>query len=1324
MARRRPLEVWLGTLLIGLAAGAAMAQPAGPGAEAKAPGRHALEFDGEASFVWARQPIPDGLPQGTVELWFRLDRAWDDGPQMPLFGDDAGRMNLVLRDGRLAFNKTLDDAQAELALRPARLGAGWHHVAGVWGPGGMKLFLDGKLVDSRPEDRSPYQRAKTPYDSVPIETRLGLASTWWSDRRYHRFAGGLGFVRISEQRLYEQDFTPRIEAPAESKADVLRYDFAEGRGRVLGDSSGRGHDGLIAGCTWCALDAPPRVAGDSPRAATPAAGTPVIVVPFGCHPDMLADPDELQGFHLTASWTLNVLGGLPVATEDWTLELAPAAGFPHRARLDDGALTGLLKAGAAAAVAYGYLEPAEGKEPENRSAPARLTLRVLRPGQPAWEQTIGLESQTAAAYGEAQRTAARMLHELLVPADRRAVLRGLADDEVADRVRQLWRRGADRLLEQDTFALLRAAADAAEAVRLEPRRAEGWRLLARAHAWLGASPSRSYTSLGRAALARARAAHNIALLLDGPTPETELTGALIARVLPDYLGARAAAVRLAGAEHSWSPEQRAILALAAGEERRLPEEAGGEGPFGPLVRGRIRLINAKRSPARESFEEAWGRNRLATAAPGLVAEAAASGGVVTLRRIAPEALGPGLVQSGRILAWQAVAATGQARPVVDFLRRAAEVLGRPAPGLADDEAQSGFDVLLRLLVRSLGVPAEAHAVLTRLIETCGYDTATAHEVERRLGDCPRIDEVLRQHMDREGLRRIGPDNQLRLAAREVFRRDLLPPDQERALASALVRLNPTRTWVSQQAAVFALAHGPGSRPEFLELVRHLNLAGEDVEAFRAAADSWADWYVMGPFPDSRLDGIRRPFLDESRPVDVEGVIRSEGREVRWKRPLPGQTWGGLSLAAELGAPPEAAVFYAYREILAKQSTTQPLVLFGPQSVRVFLNGRELAFWIHTADLSDRLEWDLPLEPGTNRLLLKLRHPSGPSQSMWCQFPPSAAAGPGGEVRRFVGHQGPVKALAFAPDGRRFVSGSGWPDGDKTVRLWDAETGAELRRFQGHTGQIKSVVFAPDGLRVLSGSQDQTLRLWDVESGRELRRFAGRGEEGVSFSPDGRRALSCSQDGTIRLWDVEGGGVLRQIVGHGGGPVYAIAFAPDGRRALSGGNDRVLRLWDLESGEELRRFEGRTNLVGCVAFTPDGRRAVSGSPDRTVRLWDVETGRELLCSRGHSAAIYSVAFTPDGRRILSGGGDKAVRLWDAATGRELHRFDGHAEIVWSVAVSPDGRSALSGGGGEMRDGNRWLSGQDWAIRLWALPRADATGPDAASRPKGREADGPG
>ncbi|MBV9123883.1 MAG: WD40 repeat domain-containing protein, partial [Planctomycetes bacterium] len=322
-----------------------------------------------------------------------------------------------------------------------------------------------------------------------------------------------------------------------------------------------------------------------------------------------------------------------------------------------------------------------------------------------------------------------------------------------------------------------------------------------------------------------------------------------------------------------------------------------------------------------------------------------------------------------------------------------------------------------------------------------------------------------------------------------------------------------------------------------------------------------------------------------------------------------------------------------------------------------------------------------------------------------QAPPAKAAD---EVRRFEGHTGPVKSVAFSPDGRYVLSGSGWPDGDKTIRLWDVASGKELRRFGGHTEEVESVAFSPDGRRAVTGGDrsvtggDRNVHLWDVESGKETGALEGHtgGVTSVAWSSDSRRILTGALDPTLRLWDpVTGKEVLRLETG-----VWSesVALSPDGRQALSGGRDNIVRLWDLGTGKEVRRLEGHTGELYSVAFSPDGRQALSGGADKTIRLWDLATGKEVRRFEGHTDRVACLAFSPDGRRALSASWDKTVRLWDVDSGRELHRFEGHRDYAECVAFSPDGRYALSGGGGESKDGRNWQAGSDFALRLWRLP----------------------
>lgn len=298
------------------------------------------------------------------------------------------------------------------------------------------------------------------------------------------------------------------------------------------------------------------------------------------------------------------------------------------------------------------------------------------------------------------------------------------------------------------------------------------------------------------------------------------------------------------------------------------------------------------------------------------------------------------------------------------------------------------------------------------------------------------------------------------------------------------------------------------------------------------------------------------------------------------------------------------------------------------------------------------------------------------------------------VRRFTGHSGTVRGLAFMPGGRRFLSASY----DSTVRLWDLFSEKEISRFNSDQGWIYGLAVSMDGRLAISTGQNSTAILWDVAEGKRLYTINGReGVKSPSFSPDGKFFVFGNGDGTISAWSVRSPHELHSFKAHSN-VVQSVALLPDGRRILSGGWDASLCIWDLEfgkDGQEVRRIvHGHTEGINAVAVLPDGRSALSVSRDTTVRLWDLETGRQIRRFVGHSGAVLSVAASPDGKQALTGGMDGTMCYWDVASGRQIARYEADPGGVFAIAFCPDGKSALSGG-------------EDGVIRHWQLSESLAT-----------------
>lgn len=322
----------------------------------------------------------------------------------------------------------------------------------------------------------------------------------------------------------------------------------------------------------------------------------------------------------------------------------------------------------------------------------------------------------------------------------------------------------------------------------------------------------------------------------------------------------------------------------------------------------------------------------------------------------------------------------------------------------------------------------------------------------------------------------------------------------------------------------------------------------------------------------------------------------------------------------------------------------------------------------------------------------------------------------GESKQLVGHDEPVHAVAFSPDGKRLLSACGHPGivngkpykpADTSIRLWDLDAGREILRLMDHTELISGVAFSPDGRRAVSGSYDETMRLWDLDAGKCIRVFGGHKAivTCVGFFPDGQRAYSAA-GGSIRIWDVDTGTQELQL-GSQPRAISSVVVSDDGKKMLAGGNGGQAWLWEFQLPDPFNGYHDATyqqttfprrQRVLSVALAPDAKSCLVTSPHEPILLWDAATAAVVREFAGHRAyEVHCSNFTPDGKRFLSGGGDRTMRLWDATTGAEIKTWTGFPDGLNCVTVSPDGKWAASAGGG------RYPESLDYTIRIWELPQ---------------------
>jgi WD40 repeat protein len=268
----------------------------------------------------------------------------------------------------------------------------------------------------------------------------------------------------------------------------------------------------------------------------------------------------------------------------------------------------------------------------------------------------------------------------------------------------------------------------------------------------------------------------------------------------------------------------------------------------------------------------------------------------------------------------------------------------------------------------------------------------------------------------------------------------------------------------------------------------------------------------------------------------------------------------------------------------------------------------------------------------------------------------------GKPLMLAGHQQPVRAVAFSPDGALIATGSD----DQTVRVWDPRTG-EGRVLGEQLGTIQALVFSPDGRTLAASGSGLEIRLWDLSTGlrRELSGHEGKVEV-LAFSPDGKWLASGGHDRSVRLWEPSTG--QSRVLGGLGGTVHQFAFSRDGRQLAVGGVDALVRLFPVtEPGGRVLEAPNGFRYDGLHP-SPEGGRLAMGGTDGTVRVWALPTGAPSTLA-GHEGKVV-VRFSPDGRYLVSGDEQGSLRLWDAE-GRLLRVLEGRGHPITVMAYSPEG-----------------------------------------------------
>jgi WD40 repeat protein len=347
---------------------------------------------------------------------------------------------------------------------------------------------------------------------------------------------------------------------------------------------------------------------------------------------------------------------------------------------------------------------------------------------------------------------------------------------------------------------------------------------------------------------------------------------------------------------------------------------------------------------------------------------------------------------------------------------------------------------------------------------------------------------------------------------------------------------------------------------------------------------------------------------------------------------------------------------------------------------------------------------------------------------------------GAEVRRFVGHEGPVTCVAVAPGGRHFASGSMdgtvrlWTFGseagpalpvrheatvlcihpsrsdlvfvsaseDKTAIVWDARRGASRSRLEGHTHSVTCAALINADSQAVTGSYDDTVRFWDCSTGKALASFPGKcmGPRGIALSPDGRTVAFAALDGSVQALDTETRELRSKFLYAPDSPSNTMAGTEGTHAPRRGLVDKARDLLRGRPDEKKIGMAEQKSLRGGIAsplwiaqeYSADGSTFAAGGLTH-VAVWDVKT-TALRASFEPPPGLFCLAISPAGDKVAAGGLGN-IHLWDVSTRARLHSLEGHGHIVSFFAFSLDGRMLVS-------------ASEDGSARVWSVSTGRSVG----------------
>ncbi|KAJ1774587.1 U3 snoRNP protein [Coemansia sp. RSA 2523] len=276
---------------------------------------------------------------------------------------------------------------------------------------------------------------------------------------------------------------------------------------------------------------------------------------------------------------------------------------------------------------------------------------------------------------------------------------------------------------------------------------------------------------------------------------------------------------------------------------------------------------------------------------------------------------------------------------------------------------------------------------------------------------------------------------------------------------------------------------------------------------------------------------------------------------------------------------------------------------------------------------------------------------------------------------------PVQFTSLAVDPSGEIVCAGCQDSFE-IYVWSMQTGKLLDVLSGHEGPISALAFRPDGLSLASSSWDKSVRFWDVFDRTKVVERMEHSHEvlALAYRPDGKELCASTIDGQIHFWDVAMAAPAGSIEGRrdiaggrsatdrqtaenssAGKSFTSLCYSADGTAVLGGGNSKYVCLYDRRSRILLRKFQVSQNQsLDGVQHKLNSRNMTEAGPRDLIDSDGIDSDSEKHVDR----SLPGVRSGDKSNRVLK----PEVRTRDvkfAPTGRQWAAASTEGLLIYSL-----------------------------------------------------------